>query len=392
MSDLSLDELADELSEFAAPTKAAGRSAREERIIAGFEDIQRFFETHGRMPLHGENRDIFERLYGVRLERLRALDEAQSLLTGLDYQGLLNGSVASAVDTDDLSLDALAAELGDIPQTDDIRVLRHVVPSEERRAAEEIANRTRCGEFGTFEPLFKSVASDLASGARETSPFTSEGKINVGDFFILGGQFTYVVESGMETQASNGQTNARLRVIYSNGTESNLLLRSLQRALEKDEAGRRVVDISAPSLFSGEWDTDDISSGTIYVLRSQSSHPYIVEHRQLIHKIGVTGGSIESRIAHASREATYLLADVEVVASYKLATINRTKMEALFHRIFAPALLDITIPDRFGNPVRPKEWFLVPLHVIDEVVRRIHDGSITNVIYNPVSATLIEMT
>jgi len=120
-----------------------------------------------------------------------------------------------------------------------------------------------------------------------------------------------------------------------------------------------------------------------------SNHPFISEHRELIHKIGVTGGKVESRIANASLDATYLLADVEVVASYKLAGIIRTKLENLFHRIFAPAQLDLTIQDRFGNPVRPREWFLVPLHVIDEAVQRIREGSISSMIYDPKTARLV---
>ena len=123
---------------------------------------------------------------------------------------------------------------------------------------------------------------------------------------------------------------------------------------------------------------------------NKSDHPMVAAHRELIHKIGVTGGKVETRIADAVHDATYLLADVEVVASYKLAAINRTKLEALFHRLFAPAQLDLTIQDRFGHPVRPREWFLVPLPVIDEAVQRIRDGSITNVVYDPKSARLVE--
>jgi hypothetical protein len=73
-----------------------------------------------------------------------------------------------------------------------------------------------------------------------------------------------------------------------------------------------------------------------------------------------------------------------------LAEINRTKLESLFHRIFALAQLDLTIQDRFGHPVRPQEWFLVPLHVIDEAVQRIRDGSIMDVVYDPQSARLAE--
>src|SRR6185436_11123978 len=114
-------------------------------------------------------------------------------------------------------------------------------------------------------------------------------------------------------------------------------------------------------------------SGTIYVLRSLSDHSYVAQHRDLIHKIGVTGGKVEIRIAGAEHDATYLLAKVEVVATYKLAGINRSRMEALFHKLFASARLNITINDRFGRPVQPEEWFLVPVFVINEAVERIKD-------------------
>jgi hypothetical protein len=191
---------------------------------------------------------------------------------------------------------------------------------------------------------------------------------------------------------AQGRRDARLRVIFENGTESNLLMRSLQRALHKDEAGRRITNPTAGPLFTDKWEPDDIESGTIYVLQSLSNHPFVAEHRQLIHKIGVTGGKVETRIANAAHDATYLLADVEIIATYKLADINRAKLETLFHRIFAPAQLDLTIPDRFGHPVRPREWFLVPLPVIDEAVQRIRDGSITNVIYDPKTARLVPTT
>jgi hypothetical protein len=180
-----------------------------------------------------------------------------------------------------------------------------------------------------------------------------------------------------------------LRVIYANGTESNLLRRSLERALYKDETGRRLTDPDMGPLFGDAPETDDIASGTIYVLRSLSNHPFVAEHRELIHKIGVTGGKVETRIAGANKDATYLLADVEVVATYKLHNLNRTKLENIFHRIFGAAQLDLTIEDRFGNPVKPREWFLVPLHVIDEAVRRIQDGSITDVVYETKTAQLV---
>lgn len=390
---LSDDELLAELGVSAEPPKAGGRTPREERIIAGFEDIQRFFETHGRVPQHGEELDIFERLYAVRLDRLRALPEALTLLAARDTYGLLavpDGQQQPKLE--ELNDEALLAELGvgGGKSEADITVLRHVRPRDERQAAEEIANRSACRDFERFKPLFDQSESDLKAGRRESRRFGKDTSIEEGDFFILGGQLVYVAEVGETIKAPNGESDARLRVIYSNGTESNLLRRSLQRALYKDEAGRRLTEPNAGPLFAEKFEDSDVASGTIYVLRSKSDLPYVVEHRELIHKIGVTGGSVESRIAHASHDATYLLADVEVVATYKLADLNPAKLEQIIHRVFGYAQIDLTITDRFGQPVRPREWFLVPLHVIDKAVQHIRDGSITSMIYDPRTARLVQ--
>ena len=364
--------------------KTEGLTPRQERIIAGFEDIVRFYDTHGHVPRHGETHDIFERLYAVRLDQLRASPEAYELLADIDSHDLLDGTQSNPNMLDD---DALLTELGASEATDksenDITALRHVRSPEDRHAAEEIARRIPCKDFKSFKPLFEQVENDLKGSIRQTLPFGKNAAIAAGNFFILGGQLAYVAEVGELTKAPNGATDARLRVIYSNGTESDLLLRSLQRALYKDEAGRRVTDPDIGPLFSANWEADDTESGTIYVLRSQSKHPYIAEHRELIHKIGVTGDKVETRIANAANESTYLLADVEIVATYKLSKINRTKLEGLLHKVFSSAQIDVTIQDRFGHPVTPKEWYLVPLHAIDEAIQYIRDGTITSLIYNP---------
>jgi hypothetical protein len=393
MSDFDLDQLRAELDEFAQPEKKGGRSAREERIIAGFEDIQRFVEQHGHAPRHGEENDIFERLYAVRLDRLRALEECRSLLAPFDHQGLLSWAEAVRPEpAESMSDDDLRAELEGAAGPADITALRHVRASADKRAAEEIANRTPCAEFEQFKPLFDRVRGELKSGIRNTRPFQTRAldEIQQGTFFIVGGQIAYVAEVGESFTTQYERRDSRLRVIYDNGTESNVLQRSLQRALHRDEAARLVTHTDVGPLFSDNWEGDDIESGTIYVLRSLSSHPFVAEHRELIHKIGVTGGKVETRIANAAQDATYLLADVEVIATYKLAGIDRTKLEAIFHRIFGPAQLDLTIHDRFGHPVRPREWFLVPLHVIDEAVKAIRDGSITSLAYDPKSAQLVQ--
>jgi hypothetical protein len=390
---LSDDELLAELGVSAEPPKTGGRTPREERIIAGFEDIQRFFETHGRVPQHGEELDIFERLYAVRLDRLRAIPEALTLLASRDTYGLLaipEGQQQPKLE--ELNDEALLAELGvgGGKSESDITVLKHVRQRYERQAAEEIANRSACRDFERFKPLFDQAESDLKAGRRESRRFGKDTSIAEGDFFIVGGQLAHVAEVGETIKAPNGESDARLRVIYSNGTESNLLRRSLQRALYKDEAGRRLTEPSLGPLFAEKFEDGDIASGTIYVLRSKSNLPYVAEHRDLIHKIGVTGGLVEARIAQAAHDATYLLADVEVVATYKLADLNPAKLEQIIHRVFGYAQIDLTITDRFGQPVHPREWFLVPLHVIDQAVQHIRDGSITNMIYDPRAARLVQ--
>lgn len=390
MSDLDLDELRSELDEFAAPEKAGGRSAQEERLIAGFEEIQRFVDEHGRLPQHSEGRDIFERLYAVRLDRLRALDLALSLLTPLDRQGLLTADNSAPIATvDDMSEDELLAELGGAAGSSDVTELRHVRSSAEKRAAEEIANREKCEDFDAFKPLFDQVQADLASGLRQTKPFERKSEIAPGRFYILAGQKAYVAAMEEPFTNENQYTDARLRVIFDNGTESNMLMRSLQRALQKDPAGRRIIEPSAGPLFAGEAEDGDEASGTIYVLRSLSDHPTVAAHRELLHKIGVTGGSIERRIANARLDPTFLMADVEVVATYTLFNVNRGRLENLIHRIFSSARLDVEINDRFGNPVVPREWFLVPIFAVNEAVERIKDGSITGYVYDPATAKLV---
>jgi hypothetical protein len=398
MSDPNLDELAAELAEFAEPEKKGGRPPREERIISGFEEIQRFVEKHGRAPQHGEGRDIFERLYAVRLDRLRALEECRTLLAPLDHQGLLSGAKIAVAPTEAIDEDELMAELAGTAGDSGITELRHVRASTEKRAAEEIANRTVCEDFDSFKPLFERVQRDLKSGVRQALSVDRMDEIKLaeiqpGQFFIVGGQIAYVAEVGEDFRTEYDRRDSRLRVIYDNGTESNLLARSFQRSLypDKENAGRIITNPDAGPLFAEEHDADDLASGTIYVLRSKSDNPIVAANREVLHKIGVTGGRVETRIVNAGLDPTFLLADVEIVATYVLYNVNRVKLENLIHRVFDPAQLDIEIKDRFGNPVKPREWFLVPLFIINEAVERIKNGTITQYIYEPKEARLVKM-
>jgi len=350
------DALLEKLGVEPEEKKRVANTPREERIIAGFEEIQRFIEEHGHAPMHGENKDVFERLYATRLDQIRNQEECRNLLAEFDFQGLLSKDQETAEPTADYKTDdELLAALGvEAPKEGDITNLRHVKSQAEKKAAEEIATRTPCADFDRFN----------------------------------------IAEISKERTHGFDKNDYRLRVIFDNKTESDLLLRSMQKSLYVDDASRRIVSQSAgplfdDTLFDGNAEDEDTASGTIYVLRSKSEHPTITENRNLIHKIGVTGGSVKTRIANAKLDPTYLMADVEIVATYELYNISRTKLESILHRFFESAKLDIQINDRFGNPVIPREWFLVPLFIVDEVVEKIKDGSISKYKYDTKKVSLV---
>lgn len=385
-------ELLGELGVEAEPVSTGGRTVKEQRIIAGFEEIERFLAEHGRLPQHGESRDIFERLYAVRLDRIRESAECRAVLAGLDPRGLLRpDSEPREFRAEEASGDeALLSELGvPVAPTDDVTKLVHVRPREEIKAAEEIAQRNPCRDFVVFKPLFEKVQLQLASGERHTIPYKDNAETKKGDLFILDGQKVIVADMGETFVSDYGRPDRRLRVVYDNGTESDLLLRSLQRALNKDKASRRITEPNLGPLFSEAEAAEDFPSGYIYVLRSKSEDKFIAENRSVIHKIGVTGGEVGARIANAKYDPTYLLAEVEVVATFRLANLNPRKLEALLHRFFASARLDVQLNDRFGQAVAAKEWFLLPLPVIEEAVQRIIDGTIESSRYDAKLARIV---
>lgn len=386
-------DLLNELGIDTAPDPVSQRSAREERIIAGFEEVERFVDSQGRLPQHGEDRDIFERLYAVRLDRLRDSEECRVILKPLDSHGLLDAEadISPILEAEDLTDEALLASLGiDTDSENDIAQLTHVRSRQEIKAAEEIAQRLPCQDFDAFKPIFDEVQRQLATGERKTLKYQDNAAVNHGDLFILDGQKVLVASMGESFVTDYNRQDCRLRVVYDNATESDLLLRSLQRALNKDKASRRITkpETDFGPLFSHVEAEDDLPTGYIYVLRSQSDDPFIAKNRSIIHKIGVTGGDVKKRIANARKDPTYLLADVEIVATFKLANINRTKFEALLHKVFDSARLDVELKDRFGIPVQPQEWFLVPLEVIEGVIEKIQEGTLDQFQYDPKIASL----
>ncbi len=314
----------------------------------------------------------------------RCIDDGMVRESSVEYHA---GAPAEVLPSDE---ELVATLSGEYDRANDITELKHVRSREEIKAAEEVAQRNPCNDFDEFQPIFEKVQRELTVGERQTLKYQDNADVKKGDLFILDGQKVIVANMDEPFVSDYGRPDRRLRVVYDNRTESDLLVRSLQRALNKDKASRRITDPDLGPLFSDEEEEDDLPTGYIYVLRSKSEHPFVAENRSVIHKIGVTGGDVKSRIANAKKDPTYLLADVDIVTTYKLSNINRKRLEALLHKFFGGARLDMELKDRFGSGVEPREWFLVPLPAIEEAIQRLQQGNIGSYRYDPVSARLIE--
>lgn len=352
-----------------------------------FEELKNFVEQKDREP-NTDAINIHEAKLAARLKKLRSTPEALEALAPFDIDGLLGNTTASNIETELTLDDVFTSSL--LVDDDDIFNLKHVaVGTKSQTASADMATRKKCMDFDEFKPLFRRIQLDLDDGTLETSSIKGIAEIQKDQAFILAGLIAYVAEIGEKHERRKGHHNARMRVVYSNGMESNLLLRSFGAALYKDKSARAIVPKKAGPLFVNE-ESPLYKSGIVYVLKSKSEEPSITKHRDYLHKIGVTTSDVKKRVANASKDSTYLLANVEVVAEFTLYNMNLQATEKLLHTFFSEAQADIQIPDRFGNIVKPKEWFFLPLDLIKQVIQILQNGDITKYQYDPQGICLIE--
>lgn len=382
---LTLDEIfaSDAIGLLVSSAALSPRVTVDDRVRSSFEEVLAFVDRVGRTP-SAASKDLKEGGLAHVLNGILADPVKVQGLEAIDRHHLLLPAKIVGQDGDAglPTLDDIFAT-GGFGGSDDIHVLRHVKPKSTLEQPDEVAQRKPCRDFESFRPLFDKVQAELESGVRRSMPFAKDQEIEAGQFYILYGLVTFVAEVGELHEEAPGHWNGRLRLIFSNGTESNHLYRSFTRGLYKDPEGRRISDPVAGPLFGGLPQDGDTETGLIYVLRSLSEDPQIARHRGYLHKIGVTGQDIRNRIQNAHNEPSFLMAPVDVVATYTLYNINRVKLENLLHRFFADGRADIEILDRFGKKVRPREWFFVPMDIVQETVRRLEDQSITTVRYSP---------
>ena len=349
----------------------------DDRLIASFEEINSFVEKQGHEPKRSNDmseRKLYARLQGIRedvskSEALKKYDKF-NLLVDLESEALAPNSLEEILDNDILGLLEEDEE--------DIFTLKNI--PKVTTMPEYVASRKVCKDFKKYEKLFRVCQIDLKLGRRKLIKFQNEQQIKKGYYFVLKGVLLYVAEVGEAIKSKGKAHNARLRLIFENGTESDMLLRSLSAELYKD--GKRVTEYDERKLDGlYSLNDEDKESGYIYVLKSKSQDDRVRTKRNL-YKIGFASQDVDERIKNAKNEPTYLMADVEVVAVYECFNMNSKKLEQLLHKFFAESCLNIEIFDRENRAHFPREWFIAPLNVIDEVIRLVLSGEIINYRYD----------
>lgn len=369
----------DDLGLLKVGPKRTPQTTEEGRLLEGFQEILRFVEENGAPPAET---NMNERMLFARLESIRQNPAQCEKLRKFDEYGLLNPAPPME--------DPPPATLDDILNDDfftrqdakmaDIFTLKHVPPPKSAESPDYVAQRRPCRDFTAFEAKFQACQRDIKEGRRRLCEFMNEQQIAAGKFYVLHGVLLLVASVG-ERVRKNGKMNARLRCVFENGTESDMLLRSLATELYKDKDGRLVAPADETALDAMLATQEDQPAGFIYVLRSLSEDPGIKAIPNL-HKIGLSRQSVETRIQNAANEPTYLMAPVQLIREFRCFNVDLSTMEKLLHRFFDAAMVRVQVTDNQGNYHTPKEWFSVPMGTISIAVKLLISGEIVNYRYD----------
>ncbi|NCU41777.1 MAG: GIY-YIG nuclease family protein [Candidatus Moranbacteria bacterium] len=359
--------------------KKSTSATPDDRLTESFMEINDFFSSHGVEPKSGG--DIHEHKLASRLKHIRENKEQVEFLSKFDTYNLLK-TTSKEIDTvsdifEDDDLDLLSIEDSSVFKIKNVPEIR-----QDRSDPDFVAQREICADFDQYKHLFEQVQRELKSGTKKLSTFV-ESEMKQGDFFVLNGVLIYLEKVFDPYRGNSQKINRRTRCIYENGTESNVLLRSLGKRLS--DAGYAVKD--NPDVVSVE--DGDSETGFIYVLKSLSDNPRISNTKNLF-KIGFSTTSVEERIKNAEQDPTYLMAPVSIVATYRCFNMNPQRFERLIHRFFNDSCLDIEIIDNNGKNYTPREWFIAPIMVVSEAIELIIKGEIVNYTYDREKETIIK--
>ncbi len=395
----------DPLDILKAKPKVSSVISPDNRLKASFEAINQFIDEAGTEPT--KSRDINERRLFSRLESLRESPEKAAMLLDLDKHNLLADvevpeplvaieeieTVGDVLDADPLGL---LGSSNDGEEDVDIFDLKNL-PSKERALTDYMAKRKPCKNFDNYADQFITVQQELKENKRKLIIFTDKGEALVaGNYYILGGILLYLesidISSPEKTiEGKRFRKDGRTRCIFENGTESNMLYRSLAKSLYH---GGKIVTQTEDQINSefkknlGVIKEEDELAGTIYILQSLSKNAEIQSFDNL-YKVGFSTTAVEKRIANAENEPTYLMSPVKVVAEYEAYNMNTQKFESLLHRFLADVCLDLKVADNKGRMHQPREWFIAPLDVINRAIELIVSGQIQHYRYDDMAKVIV---
>lgn len=391
---LTIDDIFDDDDFGLLDSKAKTSNVKtdEDRLIDSFEEINAFFDKNKREP----NKSSMSE-YGLmaKLKNFRENEAQKRVLKPFDRHNLL-GYVEMEKQTIDDILNDDDLGLLDSDKDLDIFKFKHTPSPEERAEADFVAQRKPLKEkdFEKYELMFQKVHKEIKEGKRKILPFTNiEKNLHVGDFYLMDGLLLYLESANLKKEEWEQKSGNRVRIegrtrtVFENGTYSNMLFRSLGKQIQKN--GKLITNTYEKieqDLFvnAGLVKEEDIQSGWIYILKSKSTNSQIVNIKDL-YKVGFASNSVDERIKNAKHEATYLFAEVQKVATYKVYNRNADKLEGLLHRFFANACLDIDLFNEKGQRLNPREWFVVPFDVIEETIQLILNENIVNYQYDPLT-------
>jgi len=363
------------------------------RLVASFMVINDFFEKNNREPEQGggiQEHQLYSRLKSIRENPVKI-----EMLLKYDTYGLLNYQQKEINSLDDILKDDILGLLSD--DSEGLFDLKHITKQDDRASADFIARRKSCKDFDKYESLFKDVQKDLSNGKRKLIEFKL-GNLREGAFYVHNG-ILFLIEKIELTQkehykedGTRVREDGRTRCIFENGTESNMLKRSVEKILY---ANGQVVSENADKVNEsflekfGNITDEDQEAGFIYILKSKSEKKEIREIQHL-YKIGYSKTTVEDRIKNAFQEPTYLMAEVRIVIAYKCYNMNPQKLEQLLHNFFGNSCLNFDIFDKNGNRHTPREWFIAPLDIIEQVIEFIISGEILKYKYDSVNEVIME--
>ena len=374
------------------PKKSAARTS-DERLASSFDEINSFLEKNEREPKPDPTNIQEYKLYST-LKSLRENEDKMMALEPQDEFGLLNIEKKEINSLDDILGDDSLDILGD--DAEGLFSFKHTPKDYERAKADFVGKRFKCKDFDKYEHLFKEVQDDLALGKRKLVEF-KEPNLREGNYYIHNGilflleSITYERDDHYKEDGTRVRKDGRTRCIFENGTESNILKRSVEKNLYKNgkvvtQNVDKVIE-EFTETFSGITN-EDKETGHIYVLTSQSKKEEIASLENL-YKIGYSSTSVQERIKNAENEPTYLMAPVKIESSWMCYNMNAQKFESLIHRFFGHTCLEIDVFDKNGIRHTPREWFIVPIEAIEQAISLIISGKIVDYRYDKESEVIV---